>query len=236
MPAQYTTHPAECFRPSRDGGNAIDARLSGKWVTARGVWPLIDENGEPTQFVAVGNKNGIPDDLLAALKAEHGSSLRFIYPCQYGPHIIDHYDDIAARFDGIFDLDCRPDHPKRLACIHSMFVRSMPYRGFFWERPEDVEHRFDFTILTWGPTDPMCKRWDRAEPVCEYLCARGLRGLVITQRGEPAELITDPLRPHVESGALVIDAAKYDEVSYHRRASEARFSIFPNTIDASPRP
>lgn len=213
--------------------NQVELFLKGRYSKVNGFWPLVDENYDETPFVAVGSKSGLPE-IFDALKHKY-KKLTFIYNCQNGPHLHSNYRYIGNNFDGIFDLDyVDRDLRKSLFCNHSMMVRSMPYKGFFWENA-DVEKIYDFSILTWGPSDKIAKRWDRAEKVCDYLCKRGLKGIVFSQRDKEKDFLNEVITPHVETGKLYIYDQDYHYIDFHKLMCRAKYSIFPNAQDAFPK-
>lgn len=222
------------IRHNKKNNLRVDILLDSEWVEVPGFWPLVDENGQATKFIAVGNKNGIPLDMFFKVKHEYGNVLKFVYTCMNAPYMIKNYDFINKEFDGIFDLDYKPDNPKRLNCSHSMIVRSLPYEGNFWEYKGE-EKIYDFSMLTWSTPGDKCKRWDRGQKICEYLCGQGLKGLVVNQRGKAEDLLTDKLLPLYNSGLLTLKAAEFDDKEFHSLMSQSRWSIFPNNTDAFPK-
>jgi len=224
----------EVFRhnPSRTG--RVDIKLNGDWVHAPGFWPFMADDDQPTRFVGVGNKNGIPTDMFSAVKREYGNQLKYIYICMDAPYMLANYGNIHSAFDGIFDIGFMSDSKKTLQCNHSMMARSMPYEGFFWER-SNVAASYDFSMLTWAIDGDKSKRWDLGQKVCDVLCHNGFRGLVCNQRGGIDELKTDKLNPHVKIGSLSFIDARFNAVDFASLMDMSRVSIFPNVLDAFPK-
>ncbi|MFH0977508.1 MAG: hypothetical protein V1874_17145 [Spirochaetota bacterium] len=228
-------HNKHLFRKIYDGDNQVEVLLNGEYVRAPGIWPLIDENFDFTGYVGIGTKGSIPEELYKKIKTEYKKELIFVHPTLNGPYFYNNYNFIINEFNAVFDLDyVYKIDMKSLNLIFSMIVRSMPYRGFFWNN-NSKQKDFDFSILTWGPSDLIAKRWDRAERVCDYLCSKGLKGLIVTQRGEREDLINHHTETHVKSSNLVIYNASFSEIEFHNLMCEAMVSIFPNVQDAFPK-
>lgn len=228
----------EIFRKKIGDVNKVECLLGQGYELVPGFWPLMDENRELTSFVAIGNKMGVPPDLFAVFrkfKAIYGSRFTYLFSCQSGPYLTNQKEMLLREFDGIFDTDYLVGEQKKIDLNHSMMVRSMPYEGFFWETDANVEKTFDFSMLTWGPSDKVSKRWDRGSRICRSLCEKGLKGLVVTQRGISNELITDELAPYVERGLLTLDDAHYTELEFHHLMDSSRVTLFPNHLDAFPK-
>jgi hypothetical protein len=218
----------KAFRSTTNNPLRVDSKIQGEWVETSGVWPLVDENNNSTEFVAIGNKDGVPVATLFALKKEYGSSLKYIYTCMNAPYMVSNFKFIQDNFDGIFDLDYRL---KGLRCSHTMMVRSMPYQGNFWNYNGESKI-YDFSMLTWSKKNDKCKRWDRGLKVCEYLCSKGLKGIVFNQRGLAYELLSDKLKPYLKTNLLRIYGVTQE---FQTIMNRSKYSIFPNTLDAFPK-
>ena len=222
------------FRNSLKQENQVDVLINGDYEFFPGIWPLVDENYKLTDFVAVGNKNGIPWTLLNKIKTEYKNKFKFIYNCQNGPCLVSDYKLIENAFDGIFDTDYKIKNPKRLNCNHSMLVRSLPCDGLFWE-PVPCTKEYDFNMLTIAKVGSLSKRWDRGEDVCYKLCKEGFKGAIYSQNGNCMSLISKRLEGYVKARRLVVRDGAYSSNDFHKETCKALCTIFPNNVDAFPK-
>ena len=228
------TNPIFQKRSRKD--NNVEVLINGQYIPTRGFWPIIDENYSETPFLAIGHKDGVPKREYNKFKKNYGKRFKYIYVCQSAPFLLKNYKYISRKFDGIFDLDwvTKKNFSKSLYCNHSMMVRSMPYRGFFWESKK-MAKPFDFSMLTWGPSDTRIKRWDRGSKICDYLLKKGMKGIIVTQKGKRGDFLNNSIKPYIESGNLVIEDAVFSEIEFHHLMCKAKYAIFPNTVDAFPK-
>jgi hypothetical protein len=222
------------FRNSSKQENQVDVLIDGEYEFFPGFWPLLDEKSEYTDFLAVGNKNGVPWALLKRFKAEYGNMFKFIYSCQNGPFLVNEYKLLAKEFKGIFDTDYKINSLKRLDCNHSMMVRSFPCDDLFWE-PIICEKEYDFNMLTVPKIGSRTKRWDRGEEICFELCERGFKGAVYSQTGNCAALVSERLRRYIQEGRIVIKNGDYSSEAFHEEMCKSLCTVFPNNIDAFPK-
>jgi hypothetical protein len=189
--------------------------LDNTYKKSQGIWPFVDENLKYTGYVGIGTKSGIPSEIYSRIKNQYKEENVYIHPTLSGPYFHSNNIFLYNEFDAIFDLDyINKNALKRLNLIFSMQVRSLPYKGFFWE-PIYNDRSYDFSILTWGPIDNIAKRWDRSEKIIDYLCKKGLKGIVVTQRGSKNDLITSLTQSHIKSGKLNIFDGNMTDFEFH---------------------
>ncbi len=218
-----------------ENSNQVSGLIDGEMKELPGFWPLINEKMEETNFICVGSKSGIPEN-YEIIKNKLSSDFKYIYNCQSGPFFLDNLEYIYNNFDGVFDLDYKKRNKRKsLYCNHSMMVRSMPYKNFFWDAKNNInDKKYDFSILTWF-NDHKSKRFDRAMFLADYLCAHNLKGIIVTQRGKKEDFNKTILKKYIDSGVLFVDDSKYNEIDFHNFFNDAKVSIFPNQIDAFPK-
>jgi hypothetical protein len=221
------------FRQSAMQGNQVDVLIRGKYEFFPGFWPLVDENHEVTNLIAVGNKNGVPEELLQRFKKEYGNEFTYIYCCQSGYTLTNRKYMLNELFDGIFGLDYITYKDKHLNCNHSMMVRSFPYEGLFWKH--EGTKSFDFNMLTIPKIGSFSKRWDRGELIARNLCRRGFRGAVYSQTKKSEELATEVLTLYIKNNSLVIRDGGLSSLDFHKEACKSLVTIFPNNKDAFPK-
>ena len=166
--------------------NTVGIRTSNGITEMLGVWPFVDENLRFLNIIAIGNKNGIDNNIKLSLVRKRFPTAKLIFDCRSGPYLVSHYKEILKNFDAHMTLDYDRSNPKSLYMFHGMMIRSMPYETFFWE-PEK-EKKWDFSILT-RVGDNNAKRWDRCIKIVDKLCSNGLTGLVVTQRDDFSKVL-----------------------------------------------
>lgn len=200
----------------------------------KGVWPLMTPQGEATEFVLFGTKAGYDETSYRAVRKKLGREFKYVFTSRSGPYTKDNASKLRDHFDAVFDMDMAPDHPTSLRCNHAMMARGMPYEGFFWP-PQPSPRSFDFGILTWGPSDTTCKRWDRMATVLPSLLDSGLTAIVVSQRDVSSELVSAELQAHVADGSLVVRDHVDSAVEFHKVISDSNVALFPNEQDSFPK-
>lgn len=222
------------FYYQSDEAPLVRCYLNGYYQKIHGIWPMVDENYSLTEFLAVGMKGGLDKKTFKAIKREYSKRFYLIHPTLNGPFFVKNYKYIHNQFDGVFDLDYYNKTPKSINAIYSMMSRSMPFKGFFWE-PIPKKKEYDFSILTWGPSDKRAKRWDRAKKVIDYLCDKGLKGLVVTQRDHPDKLIKQLDDALIRHNKVDVRTGNLPPEQFHQLMCKAKVGIFPNVEDAFPK-
>ena len=212
----------------------VSTYLNGSYQKIHGIWPIVDEKFKNTQFLGIGMKGGINKKLFNLIKKQLKDRFYYIHPTLNGPYFVKKHKYIYKKFDGVFDLDYKHKTFKSINAIYSMMSRSMPFKGFFWE-PVKVDKEYDFSILTWGPSDKRAKRWDRAKEVIEFLCNKGMKGLIVTQRDHPQKLINDLSKKIIQDNQVDIFSGNLTPYKFHELMCKAKTGIFPNVEDAFPK-
>ncbi len=195
-----------------------------------GVWPLVNQNREIIPYIAFGNKNGLSEELILRAKVYKKKGYRIIFNLQSAPYYKENKKFIYSFFDAVMDMG---SEEKSLNMNHSMMVRSMPYKNFFWETAGNLKS-VDFSILTWGDDDGGCKQWEKGKKVVLQLLEKGMSGIVFNQR-PIVNIESDDLKYWTDGGSLKIINTVLEEKDFFKIADRSKISIFPNENDAFPK-
>ena len=201
------------------------------------IEPLVDEKCAFTGIIGVMTKGGILRQETIEFIQKHRKDFIYIWLASAGPYFYNNFEQIFAEYDAVTALDCTLPIEgfahKLLRLNYPMFTRCGPLPdGFFWIPAKRWDA--DFSILTWyGNTE--AKQWPHAKRITGELCARGFKGILVTQRGEAADMLDDEFRRHVDAGLLELHTGDLPEQNFHALMARARFGIFPNEQDALPK-
>lgn len=218
---------------SKTADTIIGVKLSdGSVKSLPGVFPFMDENNVFTGILAVGNKNGMDKKIDMSFLRRHFSDCKFVFNGRLASYVVRNYKEIERDFDGVMAMEYNCARPKALYMVHSMMVRSMPYKGFFWNNIlQDSERDYDFSILT-KINDVKNKRWDRCIRIVDFLCERKLRGIIVTQESTWHNVSVFD-KWHKRDYLKLSDNVK--EYDFHQLHCRAHVGVFPNTLDSFPK-